>query len=51
MKRRIGLNLDESVIDAVDGVRGMIPRSRFVGEALTQKVEQIRREGGVIGQI
>jgi len=49
--QRYGINLDESVIKEVDNIRGMIPRSRFINATLEQKVEQIRENGGVIGQI
>ena len=51
MMKRIGINIDKEVLDAVDSVRGMIPRSKFVSAALIQKVEQIRKDGSVIGQI
>ena len=51
MKQRIALNLDRNVLDNVDAIRGMIPRSRFINSALEQKIEQIKESGGVIGQI
>lgn len=51
MKQRIAMSIDKEVLDAVDSVRGLIPRSRFVTETLNQKIEQIREDGGVIGQI
>jgi len=49
--KRIGINIDMDVVNEVDSIRGMIPRSRFVNAALAEKVEQIRENGGVIGQI
>ena len=49
--QRYGINLDESVIEQVDNIRGLIPRSRFINAALEQKVEEIKGSGGVIGQI
>ena len=45
------MNLDENTISDVDEVRGFINRSVFINETLRQKVENIRENGGIIGQV
>jgi metal-responsive CopG/Arc/MetJ family transcriptional regulator len=37
MKTVIGLSLEKSIVQKIDSMRGLIPRSRFVEELIKQK--------------
>jgi len=46
MKKKISITIDEDLLEKVDKIRGRVPRSGFIEEALEEKLNEKSKRVG-----